>query len=85
MSRSEHARSYDANSESASSPTEHEGTLSPTKIDRPDFSKRHEIDPSKKHVSVTVPGAGKAKAPAKKKKVAPTLVRFLRLLFCEMQ
>ena len=85
MSRSEHPRGYDGISESPSSPTEREGISSPTKIDRPDFPKRNDIDPSKKHVSVTVPGAGKAKAPAKKKKVAPTLVRFVRFLSCEMQ
>jgi hypothetical protein len=81
MSRSDlpiRARSYDANSESASSPTEQEGSLSPTKADRADFSKRHEIDPSKKHVSVSVPGVVKPKATVKKKKVAPTLVSFVQ-------
>ena len=80
MSRSDlpfHARGYDANSESASSPTEHEA-LSPTKADRPaEFSKKHDVDPSKKHVSVSVPGVVKPKAPVKKKKVAPTLVSIL--------
>lgn len=79
MSRSDppyHTRMYDGNTDSTSSPTENE-TLSPTKTDRPaDFSKKHEIDPSKKHVSVSVPGIVKPKAPVKKKKVAPTLVSF---------
>ena len=75
MSRSDlpvRARNHDGNSESASSPTENESsTLSPTKVERAhDFPKKHEI----KHVSVTVPGGQKAKAPVKKKKVAPTLV-----------
>jgi hypothetical protein len=82
MNRSDvpiHGRNCDANSESASSPTEHEGSLSPTKLERPDFSKKHDIDPSKKHVSVTLPGVVKAKAPVKKKKVAPTLVSFEEL------
>ena len=83
MSRSDlpiRARNYDGNSESTSSPTEHEGnTLSPTKVEKAhDFSKKHEI----KHVSVTVPGGQKAKAPVKKKKVAPTLVSTFKCDIC---
>lgn len=73
------SRSDFGNSESASSPTENDGAFSPTKIDRPDFSKKCEIDSSlKKHVSImTTSGGLKPKASAKKKKVAPTLVSYI--------
>lgn len=52
--------------------------VSPTKADRSyEYSKKQEMDPSKRHVSVTVPGVVKPKLTAKKKKVAPTVVSSL--------
>ena len=68
----------DVTTDSTCSPTDE--LHSPVKLldkgpcDYSTSGKKHEADPSKKHVSVSVPGVVKPKLTSKKKKVAPTLV-----------
>ena len=69
-----HAAPLDGATDSTISPTDE--NLNPTKAERINeySSKKSEIDPAKKHVSVSVPGDVKPKAASKKKKQVPTVV-----------
>lgn len=69
-----HAAPLDGTTDSTISPTDE--NLNPTKAERINeySSKKSEIDPAKKHVSVSVPGDMKPKATVKKKKQVPTVV-----------
>lgn len=69
-----HAVPFDGATDSTISPTDE--NLNPTKAERINeySSKKSDIDPAKKHVSVSVPGDVKPKATSKKKKQVPTVV-----------